>query len=93
MRRFGRRPMAALELLAGAYAWLALLAPAGTPRPIADRIYQAMVEALKNPAVKARFVQQGAEPLSPGPDELAKFIKSETVKWGEIIHKAGIQPM
>ena len=75
------------------YAWLALLAPAGTPRPIVDRIYKAMMEALKNPVVKARFVQQGAEPFSPGPDELAKFIKSETVKLGEIINKAGIPPM
>jgi tripartite-type tricarboxylate transporter receptor subunit TctC len=52
-----------------------------------------MMEALKNPVVKARFVQQGAEPFSPGPDELAKFIKSETVKLGEIINKAGIPPM
>jgi tripartite-type tricarboxylate transporter receptor subunit TctC len=75
------------------YAWLALLAPAGTPRPVVDRIYKATVEALKNPEVRAHFVQQGAEPLSPGPEELAKFIKSETVKWGAIIHKAGIQPM
>jgi tripartite-type tricarboxylate transporter receptor subunit TctC len=75
------------------YAWLAMLAPAGTPRPIVDKIYKAMAEALKIPQVIARFTQQGAEPVAPGPDELAKFIKSETVKWGEIIHKAGIKPM
>jgi tripartite-type tricarboxylate transporter receptor subunit TctC len=74
-------------------AWLALLAPAGTPRPMVDKIYKAMVEALKNPDVRAHFVQQGAEPLSPGPDELEKFMKSEAIKWGDIIHKAGIQPM
>lgn len=75
------------------YAWLAMLAPAGTPHPIVDKIYKAMAEALKNPQVVARFTQQGAEPVAPGPDELAEFIKSETVKWGEIIHKAGIKPM
>jgi tripartite-type tricarboxylate transporter receptor subunit TctC len=75
------------------YAWLAMMAPAGTPRAIVDKIYRAMAEALKNPQVIARFTQQGAEPVAPGPDELVKFIKSETVKWGEIIHKAGIKPM
>ncbi len=75
------------------YAWLAMMAPAGTPRAIVDKIYRAMAEALKNPQVIARFTQQGAEPVAPGPDELAKFIKSETVKWGEIIHKAGIKPI
>jgi tripartite-type tricarboxylate transporter receptor subunit TctC len=75
------------------YAWLAMLAPAGTPRAIVDKNYTAMAEALKNPQVIARFTQQGAEPVAPGPDDLAKFIKSETVKWGEIIHKAGIKPM
>ena len=75
------------------YAWLAMMAPAGTPRAIVDKIYRAMADALKNPQVIARFTQQGAEPVAPGPDELAKFIKSETVKWGEIIHKAGIKSM
>lgn len=75
------------------FGWLALLAPAGTPKPVIDKIYKALAEAVKVPAVKTRFVELGAEPVSPGPGALAKFITSETVKWGEIIKKAGIPPM
>ena len=63
------------------FAWLALLAPAGTPKPIVDKIYDALAVAVKDPAVKKRFIEQGAEPVSPGPEALAKFIGSETVKW------------
>ena len=74
-------------------AWLALLAPPGTPKPIVDTIYKALAAAVKEPAVKERFVQQGAEPVSPGPEELAKFMKSETIKLRDIIQKAGIEPM
>ena len=73
--------------------WLALLAPAGTPKPIIDKIYKALTDAIKDPAVKAHFIELGAEPVSPGPEELAKFMASETVKWRDIINKAGIEPM
>ena len=74
-------------------AWLALLAPPGTPKPIVDKLYKALAAAVKEPAVKERFVQQGAEPVSPGPEELTKFMKSETTKLRDIIQKAGIEPM
>ena len=74
-------------------AWLALLAPAGTPKPIIDKLYKALAEAMKDPALKARFTEQGAEPSAPGPDALAKFMASETIKLGDIIKKAGIPPM
>jgi tripartite-type tricarboxylate transporter receptor subunit TctC len=74
-------------------AWLALLAPAGTPKPIIDKLYKALADAIKDPALKARFVEQGAEPTSPGPEALAKFMASETAKLGDIINKAGIPPM
>jgi tripartite-type tricarboxylate transporter receptor subunit TctC len=75
------------------FGWLALLAPAGTPKPIVNRIYKALAEAVKDPTVKERFLEQGAEPVSPGPEELEKFIASETVKWRDIINKANIPPM
>lgn len=75
------------------FGWLALLAPAGTPKPIIDKLYQALAEAVKDPAIRARFIEQGAEPVSPGPEELQKFIVSETAKWREIIQTAGIPPL
>jgi tripartite-type tricarboxylate transporter receptor subunit TctC len=75
------------------FGWLALLAPAGTPKPIIDKIYNALAEAMKDPAIRARFIEFGAEPVSPGPEELEKFMVFETAKWREIIQKAGIPPM
>jgi tripartite-type tricarboxylate transporter receptor subunit TctC len=75
------------------FGWLALLAPAGTPKQIIDKIYKVLAEAIKEPTVKRRFLEQGAEPVSPGPEELAKFMASESVKWRDIIEKAGIPPM
>ncbi len=75
------------------FGWLALLAPPNTPKPIIDKLYKALADAVKDPAVSTRFIEQGAEPVAPGPDELKKFIASETVKWQGIIRKAGIEPM
>jgi tripartite-type tricarboxylate transporter receptor subunit TctC len=75
------------------FGWLALLAPPNTPKPIVDRLYAALADAVKDPTVRDRFVEQGAEPTSPGPDELKAFIASETEKWHGIITKAGIEPM
>jgi tripartite-type tricarboxylate transporter receptor subunit TctC len=75
------------------FGWLALLAPAGTPKPIIEKLYNALAEGVKSPAVRARFTQFGAEPVAPGPEELQKFIVSETAKWRDIIQKAGIPPM
>jgi len=75
------------------FGWLALLGPPGMPKPIVDRLYKALEEAVKDPAVHSRFVEQGAEPVSPGPEELQKFVVSETAKWRGIITKAGVEPM
>jgi tripartite-type tricarboxylate transporter receptor subunit TctC len=74
------------------FGWLALLGPAGMPKPAVDKLYKALQEAVNDPAVRARFVEQGAEPMSPGPEALQKFILSETAKWRDIIQKAGIEP-
>ncbi len=73
--------------------WLALLAPRGTPKPIITRLNHEIAAALKDPAVRDRFVEQGGEAIGSTPEELAKFITSETVKWRDIITKAGIQPI
>jgi tripartite-type tricarboxylate transporter receptor subunit TctC len=75
------------------FGWLALLGPAGMPKPLVDRLHKALEEAVSDPSVRSRFVEQGAEPVSPGPEELQKFIVSEAAKWKTIIQKAGIEPM
>jgi tripartite-type tricarboxylate transporter receptor subunit TctC len=74
-------------------AWLALLAPGGTPKPVIDKVYAAMKSAMQQPDVIEQYKKLGAEALAPGPDALAELIKDDTAKWHRIISTAGIQPM
>jgi tripartite-type tricarboxylate transporter receptor subunit TctC len=75
-----------------ASGWFALLAPKGTPKEIITRLNQEVVAAGKDASVVDRFREQGAAVTTSTPDELAKFLVSETDKWIDIIKKAGIQP-
>jgi tripartite-type tricarboxylate transporter receptor subunit TctC len=72
-------------------AWFALLAPRGTPRPIVDRLYREAAAAMADPALRARFADLGAEPLSATPEDTARHIAVETAKWRDIITRAGIK--
>jgi tripartite-type tricarboxylate transporter receptor subunit TctC len=74
-------------------AWLALLAPANTDKAVVEKLYAAVQEAMKDPEVRALFVQEGAEPSLLGPDDLKAFIASEMTKWADIIGKLKIDPM
>ena len=69
-----------------------LLAPAGTPRPIIERVRAALVEALADPAVNNRLAGLGAERVGSTPEEHAAFTKSEIAKWIKVTREAGIQP-
>ncbi len=71
-------------------AWFAFLAPRGTPRPVVDKLHREIVAAMADPAVRNRFTEFGAEPLATTPEELARHISAEIVKWREIITKGGI---
>jgi tripartite-type tricarboxylate transporter receptor subunit TctC len=70
--------------------WFVMLAPRGTPRPIVTRLNAELNAALADPGVRERFTEQGAEPVILSPDELARFMASESTRWAEIIAKAGI---
>jgi len=72
--------------------WLALLAPRGTPKDIVAKLHQEIAAAIADPVVRDKFSELGAEPAATTPEELARFIASEIVKWREIITKAGITP-
>ncbi len=72
--------------------WNAVYAPAGTPAPVIDRINALMRKAMTAETVK-RFVEQnGMEPFTSTPAELASFQAAEYKRWGEVIKTAGIQP-
>ena len=72
-----------------ASSWFGLLAPAGTPPDVVNRIHQETAKALASPAVKEKLFAQGAIPSGTGPAEFAKFIDSEIKKWAPIVKASG----
>ncbi len=70
--------------------WSGVIAPAGVPRPIIDKLNAAMNSAIQSPAFKARFATIGDEPAGGTPEEFAALIASDSKKWGEVIKRAGI---
>ena len=72
--------------------WFGLLAPAGTPRPIIERLHQETVRALKTPEVIKQLAGEGADMVASTPEAFGAYIKSETEKWARVIKAAGIKP-
>ena len=72
-----------------ASSWFGLLAPAGTPPEIVNRIAQESARALNAPALKERLLAQGAIPSGMPPAEFAAFIGAETKKWGVVVKASG----
>jgi tripartite-type tricarboxylate transporter receptor subunit TctC len=66
-----------------------IVAPAGTPAPVVDKLNAALRTALANEDVKAKIAADGAEPLSSTPAEYAADIDREEAKWSEIVRKSG----
>jgi tripartite-type tricarboxylate transporter receptor subunit TctC len=71
--------------------WWGVLAPAGLPAAIRDRLARDFAEALIAPAVKKRFVDLGAAAIGSSPSEFAAFVRAEHDKWGPVIRAAGIK--
>ena len=72
--------------------WHGLYVPKGTPKPVVDRLIEALQVAVQDPDLKANLAKLGAEPVAPDratPESLRKRLKSEIDQWGPIIKKAG----
>jgi tripartite-type tricarboxylate transporter receptor subunit TctC len=84
---------AMMELLPGydVTQWYGILAPAGVPRDIVERLHREIARAIANPKVAQLFVSLGTQPVSNTPEEFASFIKAETDKWGKVIRSANIK--
>jgi tripartite-type tricarboxylate transporter receptor subunit TctC len=70
-----------------ALSWYALMAPAGTPRAIVDKLNEQMNRVLAKPETRERFVALGMEPGAGTPEQLAQRIASETAQWSEVVRK------
>jgi tripartite-type tricarboxylate transporter receptor subunit TctC len=71
--------------------WSGVIAPAGLPRPIVDKLNAAINKAIQSPAFKDRFASIGDEPAGGTPEEFAATIASDSKKWGDVIKRAGIK--
>ena len=73
-----------------AVAWFGMLAPAGTPQPIIDRLNKEIVAILNTPDIKERLASLGATVVADKPDEFARFMSAEINKWAPIVKRAQI---
>jgi tripartite-type tricarboxylate transporter receptor subunit TctC len=72
--------------------WYAIVVPAGTPKPIVDKLYAAIAQAVAAPEVKERLKAIGSEPMPmASPADFPPFLKSELDRWGEVVRAAGLE--
>jgi tripartite-type tricarboxylate transporter receptor subunit TctC len=72
--------------------WWGMMAPAGTPREIVQRLSDAAIKALNRPEVQQRLAGLSVDPAAMGPDEFTRFVGVEVPRWVKQIRDAGIQP-
>lgn len=70
-------------------AWYCLMAPGGTPRPIIDKIRDALIKTITVPPVSDRLVAEGAAPEPTTPEEFAKLIRSDLKTWAKAVQVSG----
>ncbi len=75
-----------------AISWFGILAPAGTPKEIVDKVHQEAMKVLKDEKTRERFDQLGLEIIGNAPAEVAASIKGDLQKWDKVIKEAGIKP-
>jgi len=70
-------------------AWSGVIAPAGLPRPVLERLNAAVNAAIKEPATHARLAEMGSEGGGGTPEELAALIRRDSAKWAEVVRRSG----
>ena len=73
-------------------SWQAVFAPAGTPKPIVQRLNTEIAGIMKTPDVQARLAELGVEVGGGPPEQLAEFQKAEIAKWAKVVKAAGVKP-
>jgi tripartite-type tricarboxylate transporter receptor subunit TctC len=67
--------------------WLGLMAPAGTPKPVIDKLNAAVTALVKRPEIVKLWTEQGAVPMAMTSDEFEKFLRGDIVKWADVVKK------
>jgi tripartite-type tricarboxylate transporter receptor subunit TctC len=72
--------------------WYGLMAPAGTPKPVIDRLHKDMVAVMSMPDLRDTLATRGVDAASSSPEDFAAYIRSETAKWNKVIRIANLKP-
>lgn len=72
-----------------AHTWFGVLAPAGTPQLVIERLSRESMKILHSDDIKKRFAEVGAEPIGGTPQQFAAFMAAETIKWAKVIRASG----
>ena len=72
--------------------WLGIMAPAGTPRPVLDRLNAEIGKIVSRPDVKKAWNEQGAEPMSMTIPEFEKYLNDDIAKWAKVVKQSGAKP-
>ena len=75
-----------------AVIWLGIMAPAGTPRPIVDRLNAEITRIANTPEVKDSWAKQGAVAMSMSPEEFARYMRDDIDKWARVVKISGAKP-
>jgi tripartite-type tricarboxylate transporter receptor subunit TctC len=71
--------------------WWGIMAPAGTPQPIVDRLYRDIQEVLKSPELTAAFAREGAAAVTMSTEEFTHYIEREIAKWARVVKEGNIR--
>jgi tripartite-type tricarboxylate transporter receptor subunit TctC len=74
-----------------AISWHSIVAPAGTPKDVVNKLNKALVDALKDTETRKKLVDVGIDPVGNSPDEFRAYVKADIPKWEKIIQTAGIK--
>ncbi|MSQ55034.1 MAG: tripartite tricarboxylate transporter substrate binding protein [Betaproteobacteria bacterium] len=69
--------------------WWGVFAPAATPRPLVERLNRDIVAALRSPEVREHFASQGTDVVGNTPEEFARYVKAEAIRWGDVVRASG----
>ncbi len=72
-------------------SWISIMAPANTPRPIVQRLYDAIVKVTNEPTMRNSIIAQGAEPALQTPEEFGVYLKDEIAKWAKVVKSAKVK--
>jgi tripartite-type tricarboxylate transporter receptor subunit TctC len=75
-----------------AVIWLGIMAPAGTPKAIVDKLNSEIRKAVDSPDLRKAWAEQGAVPMTMTPDEFTKFMREDIEKWARIVKISGAKP-